>query len=61
MMDLFPEQDEVRKRFNHTRGLIEEIIGDPRETRWHNKVEYYSLFLAIAELSKEYQIPTERY
>ena len=59
--DVFSDQDEIRKRFNHSRQLIEDIIGDLRATRWHNKAEYYSLFLAIAELTKEYQFPTERY
>jgi hypothetical protein len=40
-------------RFEDTRAKIEEVLPNIRATRWRGKSDYYSLFLAVAELSKD--------
>ena len=49
----FPTQRECRRRFYITLELIREVLPDLPNTRWTNKTDFYSLFVAIAHLLKE--------
>jgi len=55
MYDLYeteiPDQAAVKRKFRRTRDSIERIVGDLRSTRWHNKSDFYSLFVALAALA----------
>lgn len=57
----FEDRTDIKTEFSSTRNKIEEIMGDLRPTRWRNKVDFYSLFLAFHDLMKEYTIPSARY
>lgn len=57
----FTERDDTKRDFNSTKNKIEEILGDLRQTRWHFKSEFYSLFVSLQNLMKDYTIPPERY
>jgi hypothetical protein len=58
----FSELDDARKDFFATERLIQDIFGDDlAKTRWRGKRDFYSLFLAIYELAKVYNMPSERY
>jgi len=57
----FSDKDERKKEFLRIQNLIEEILGDLRSIGWNNKTDFYSLFLGIAELSREYIFPAEHY
>ncbi len=59
--EVFLEKDNIKKEFLAVRNKLDEILGDLRPVRWHNKPEFYSLFLAFHELMKEYTIPSTRY
>lgn len=56
----FPGQRDCRKRFNLARDLVEELVGDIRSTRWSNKTDFYSLFVAIADLLREHVLPHDK-
>ena len=56
----FPRQRECRRRFNATLDLIQELVADLRGTRWSNKTDFYSLFVALAHLLHESFLPHER-
>ena len=53
----FPSQRECKKRFLNTLELIQEILTDVRSTRWSNKTDFYSLFVAIAALLRDHVLP----
>lgn len=44
----FPRERGVRKSFLRTMTQIEEYLPDLRDTRWRNKSDFYSLFVALA-------------
>lgn len=45
----FPKERGLRKVFNRVMTLIDEELG-LRETRWRNKSDFYSLFVALSTL-----------
>lgn len=51
--DEFPEQRTARRRFNATLAFVQRIFPEIRRSRWHNKTDFYSLFVAIAHLLRE--------
>lgn len=53
----FPGQRECRRRFNASLEVIQEVVGDVRGTRWSNKTDFYSLFVAIAHLLRDNSPP----
>lgn len=58
----FTQKENVLKDFYAIERCIQEIFGDDIEkTRWRGKPDFYSLFIAIYDLSKEYYFPPERY
>jgi hypothetical protein len=48
----FPEKVKWIARFERTRALVEAVVPNLRETRWRGKSDFYSLFLALGELSE---------
>jgi Protein of unknown function DUF262/HNH endonuclease len=57
----FQDKEEKKREFLNIQNTLSQIIGDFRPLNWRNKTDFYSLFLAIAELSREYFIPAEKY
>ena len=55
----FPGQRECRRRFLKTLDLIQEVLDDFRSTRWSNKTDFYSLFVAIAHLLRKHLLRDE--
>ena len=53
----FPGQRECRKRFFQTLDLIQELLPNIRSTRWSNKTDFYSLFVAIAQILQSKILP----
>jgi len=57
-----PNKEARRKEFAAIERKIEEIFDhDLVKTRWRGKVDFYSFFLAVYELSRAYYFPPERY
>ena len=52
--DEFPEQRATRRRFNTTLELVQRVFPEIRKIRWRNKTDFYSLFVALAYLLREY-------
>lgn len=57
----FPRQRECKRRFFRTLELIQEVLPDIRLTRWANKTDFYSLFVANAHLLREHILPGDNY
>jgi hypothetical protein len=51
--DEFPEQRRLVENFGATLSIVKELYADLRGTRWSNRTDFYSLFIAIAELFHE--------
>lgn len=51
--DEFPDQKRITKLFKETLELIGSLFSDISETRWSNKTDFYSLFVATAALLRE--------
>ena len=56
----FPGQRECRKRFSKTLEVIQDTFSDLKATRWSNKTDFYSLFIAIAHLLRGQVLPYDR-
>jgi hypothetical protein len=48
-----PRKQHWLARFEDTRSLVEKILPSISSTRWRGKSDFYSLFLAVAEISEE--------
>jgi 5-methylcytosine-specific restriction endonuclease McrA len=58
----FANEEERLKEFKVVENRIEGILSDALpNTRWRQKVDFYSFFVAVAELTKEYYFPEERF
>ena len=53
----FPGQRGCRRRFTQTLELIQDVIPSLRNTRWSNKTDFYSLFVATAHLLRDLVLP----
>lgn len=51
--DEFPRQRTARKRFSETLKMVRAIIPHLRDSRWGNRTDYYTLFVAIAAFQRE--------
>lgn len=56
----FEERNDIKTKFVKVKSKIEEILGDLKPTRWHDKLNYYSLFVAFSDLMDNYYFPEER-
>ncbi len=50
----FPNISEWKSRFIRTMEIIRRVLPDIRQTRWRNKSDYYSLFVAVSEYVDKY-------
>jgi hypothetical protein len=46
----FPDQARASRRFHRTLLVIQRVLPNVKGTRWANKTDFYSLFVAIASL-----------
>lgn len=51
--DAIPDKQKWLKRFEEARALTAQLVPDLASSRWRGKSDYYSLFLAAAELSQK--------
>lgn len=58
--DEIPNQLAVKRVFNRTLDTIQEIFPDIKSTRWHNKTDFYTLFVAAAHLLRDHTLPDAR-
>jgi hypothetical protein len=48
--DEFPEQKRAVRLFEKTKKTVKKVLPDIRPTRWSNKTDFYTLFVALAQL-----------
>lgn len=58
--DEFPGQKKAVKRFNTTLDLLKDALPDTADTRWENRTDFYSLFVAVAVLLRDKKLPTSK-
>jgi hypothetical protein len=46
----FPEEEKAQSLFNKTLAIVQRVLPSIKDTRWNNKTDFYSLFIAIASL-----------
>lgn len=54
--DQFPEQARTRELFDETRASVEQLFPGGLEGRWRNRADFYSLFVATAEILRTKQL-----
>ena len=55
----FDEKNTIKNKFLKVKSKIDEIVGDLKPTRWHDKLSYYSLFVAFSDLIENYHFSDE--
>jgi len=50
----------MRRLFNRTLDSIQELFPEIKETRWHNKTDFYTLFVALGHLLRDHVLPERR-
>jgi hypothetical protein len=55
----FPDQRRVTKLFKSTLSLIQQVFPDLQdsESRWSNRTDFYSLFVALADVLRQNDVP----
>ena len=54
----FPEQSRTRRQFARTLEIIKRLFPEIANVpRWGNRADYYSLFVAIGNLLRDYDLP----
>ena len=57
----FPEEEKAHSLFNKTLATIQRVLPNIKDTRWNNKTDFYSLFVAIASIfNKKKGLPDSR-
>lgn len=59
--DEFPEQRKAERYFAETLNTIQQIFSNIKETRWKNKTDFYTLFIALAYMLKASKLQTNRF
>jgi hypothetical protein len=59
--DEFPEQRDVQDTFKQTMRVIQQLLPDIKSTRWSNKTDFYTLFVALASLTRANALSGLRY
>lgn len=57
----FPDQASYKRRFHKTLELVQETLPDIKATRWRNKNDFYTLFVATTTLLRDNFLPEESY
>lgn len=52
--DEFPYQRATKKLFQETLQFVQTVLPGIKETRWRNKTDFYSLFVALAAQLRQY-------
>ncbi|MCI0389280.1 MAG: DUF262 domain-containing protein [Acidobacteria bacterium] len=55
--DEFPDQKRAKRLFDETLETIQRVLPDIKETRWNNKTDFYTLFVALAFMLKSHELP----
>ena len=55
----FPGQRDCKRRFERSLELLQEMFVDIRTTRWSNRTDFYTLFVAMAHQLREHIFPLE--
>ena len=54
--DEFPEQSRVKRVFARGKSLIERLFPNISDTRWGNRADFYSLFVALGSLLEKHDL-----
>jgi hypothetical protein len=54
--DEFPGQRQAKKLFESTLETIKKVFPEIKETRWGNKTDFYTVFVAFASLLKTHTL-----
>jgi Protein of unknown function DUF262 len=54
--DEFPEQRKATKLFDETLETVHKILPDIKETRWSNKTDFYTLFVALSSQLRTHKL-----
>jgi len=55
--DEFPEQSRIKRRFLRVLEIIKRLFPQIEETRWGNRADFYSLFVAFGTLLPQHRLP----
>src|ERR1700722_12988451 len=55
--DEFPEQNRIKRRFTKVLETIKHLFPEIEETRWGNRADFYSLFVALGVLFLQHSLP----
>lgn len=57
-----PDQRRAQKLFDQTLKFIQSLFPNLQETelRWGNRADFYSLFVALADIIREYDVPRDK-
>lgn len=58
--DEFPDQKRAHKLFDDTLRTIQDILPHITDTRWCNKTDFYTLFVAIASFLRNEAVPSAK-
>lgn len=56
--DEFPGQKEAKRIYDKTLSMVQEVLPEIKATRWGNRTDFYTLFVAVAQLLRECTLPT---
>jgi hypothetical protein len=59
--DEFPKQRDIKRLFDKTLRTIQAVLPEIKDTRWRNRTDFYSLFVATAHLLRENNLPESRF
>ena len=48
--DVFPDQKRMQRVFDNTLQIVQAVLPAIKDTRWSNKTDFYTLFVAIASI-----------
>ncbi len=51
--DEFPDQKQVKRRYDRTLSAVQSIFPEIKKVRWRNRTDFYSLFVAIGAILGE--------
>lgn len=56
----YPEREDVEEIFDKVVGEITQVIPGIKKTRWSNMVDFYTLFLVLAEYSAQLPLSSDK-
>ena len=51
--DEFPDQKQVKRLYDRTLVATQSVFPEIKKTRWHNRTDFYSLFVAMASVLRD--------